>query len=1079
MFEIRTISHPTADSQYPLIMVQTQHGVKYLIGNVSEGTQRIMTSNTIRMGKIKGVFLTGKLTWRKLAGLPGLVLSVSDQGLKLLGLSYGNELLHYLVSSWRYFVFRKGMDLKCNVIDFEDGKCFEDELLKIRGFQVSDQETANPDSTFSLSSNNGSNETSNVGFKEARSIIQVFLNKLIGRMFPLDEPANIPNDKVEASETELTNYTKSDPNLNDSYVNTKLPKVPSINALSYSTNYLIEFHPVRGKFQKEKAIALGLKPGKIFAKLTNGESVTLEDGTVITPEQVISPKRFFNKVLVLDIVSETNLRNLLRKFQSAAATAELDSFKDVNLIYYFLHSSVDPRGKLFGDLLHFFQNKLNVENHVISHKNYTANSLNFEQAAAHVLKLKLLQPDNYRLPLFHQAKYDVDLLKLRNATKDNTLGINVIGEEKANENTNENESTQENEQRSFNVYALDRNEMFKVNHEMNIRRESTDNFFTKNRELPSDEFTKKYWKQVYRDEVETLKLDNVIPAEYVDTLLLSQKELPTSKQNDEIVKNDIQSQSHENQEKQQRFPTKDDIQELKDNVETITLGTGSAIPSVKRNVISTIVRIPTLDSSTTATTKTASHRAILLDAGENTIGSIKRIYNEHELWNFFANELKLVYLSHLHADHHLGIVSIIEEWCKYQVQKNSNATCNDNKNTNDDTLYVIAPWQYDYFLDDLKSLEVVNQHLYLTDKIRFISCEDFLLGRKLPEKKQEDAFELLAKLDKVETCNECEGPLELEMEAEMEIADGELENASSSPPLSSLSSSSQSPPLPATSATNSIGNSYVASGSSPSSYQNYKDQAPRNHELIDEIYKTLNINRILTCRAQHCRWSYCVTFDVSLLQANNNAGRNLKQQQQQQTSFKFSYSGDTRPTMAFVKIGSQSDLLIHEATLEDELLEMAIAKSHSTTSEAIIVGKRMNVEKLILTHFSQRYPKLPDVNTILSNEENNNYNNYGNDSYEYRYNTNRGDQKIKARTMDVEFAFDGLMIDYKDIGVKQKEILKDLDQIFSREEESEKLHSANLQQEEKSNRESKKKNGDKRKGNMKPNKKAKVSPPLQ
>lgn len=60
--------------------------------------------------------------------------------------------------------------------------------------------------------------------------------------------------------------------------------------------------------------------------------------------------------------------------------------------------------------------------------------------------------------------------------------------------------------------------------------------------------------------------------------------------------------------------------------------------------------------------------------------------------------------------------------------------------------------------------------------------------------------------------------------------------------------------------------------------------------------------------------------------------------------------------------GMNSDLLIHEATMEDELAGEAVVKMHSTTTQAITVGKSMNAKHILLTHFSQRYAKLPRFN---------------------------------------------------------------------------------------------------------------------
>lgn len=60
--------------------------------------------------------------------------------------------------------------------------------------------------------------------------------------------------------------------------------------------------------------------------------------------------------------------------------------------------------------------------------------------------------------------------------------------------------------------------------------------------------------------------------------------------------------------------------------------------------------------------------------------------------------------------------------------------------------------------------------------------------------------------------------------------------------------------------------------------------------------------------------------------------------------------------------GRESDLLIHEATMEDELMREAQSKLHSTTSQAIKAGLQMGAKFTLLTHFSQRYAKLPRLN---------------------------------------------------------------------------------------------------------------------
>lgn len=82
------------------------------------------------------------------------------------------------------------------------------------------------------------------------------------------------------------------------------------------------------------------------------------------------------------------------------------------------------------------------------------------------------------------------------------------------------------------------------------------------------------------------------------------------------------------------------------------------------------------------------------------------------------------------------------------------------------------------------------------------------------------------------------------------------------------------------------------------------------------------------------------------------------------TGFKFSYSGDCRPSTTFTTIGQGSTVLLHEATFDDELIRDAKAKKHSTTSEAIGVGVAMGARRILLTHFSQRYQKLPVISKV-------------------------------------------------------------------------------------------------------------------
>lgn len=78
------------------------------------------------------------------------------------------------------------------------------------------------------------------------------------------------------------------------------------------------------------------------------------------------------------------------------------------------------------------------------------------------------------------------------------------------------------------------------------------------------------------------------------------------------------------------------------------------------------------------------------------------------------------------------------------------------------------------------------------------------------------------------------------------------------------------------------------------------------------------------------------------------------------------YSGDTSPSASLVELGQNTDLLVHEATMEDELSEEAARKMHSTVSQALAAGRAMQARHVLLTHFSQRYAKLPRLGEDLA-----------------------------------------------------------------------------------------------------------------
>lgn len=104
----------------------------------------------------------------------------------------------------------------------------------------------------------------------------------------------------------------------------------------------------------------------------------------------------------------------------------------------------------------------------------------------------------------------------------------------------------------------------------------------------------------------------------------------------------------------------------------------------------------------------------------------------------------------------------------------------------------------------------------------------------------------------------------------------------------------------------------------------------------------------VACPVVHCPHSYGLVLGCS--HATEHCA-----------AWKVVFSGDTRPCLNFVHLrdSHDADLVIHEATFEDDMLSEAVARQHSTTTEAIAASDAMHARFLMMNHFSQRYPKIP------------------------------------------------------------------------------------------------------------------------
>ncbi|UZE92114.1 MAG: ribonuclease Z [Methanosarcinales archaeon] len=86
-----------------------------------------------------------------------------------------------------------------------------------------------------------------------------------------------------------------------------------------SIGYVLDEKPLLGRFDREKAIELGVPPGPLFSKLHSGKSVFVA-GKEIKPEQVVGPSRLGRKIVYTG--------------DTRPCSAVIEAAKDANLLIH-------------------------------------------------------------------------------------------------------------------------------------------------------------------------------------------------------------------------------------------------------------------------------------------------------------------------------------------------------------------------------------------------------------------------------------------------------------------------------------------------------------------------------------------------------------------------------------------------------------------------------------------------------------------------------------------------------------------------------------------------------------------------
>ncbi|XP_067237338.1 zinc phosphodiesterase ELAC protein 2 isoform X1 [Chanodichthys erythropterus] len=255
--------------------------------------------------------------------------------------------------------------------------------------------------------------------------------------------------------------------------------------------------------------------------------------------------------------------------------------------------------------------------------------------------------------------------------------------------------------------------------------------------------------------------------------------------------------------------------------EIVFLGTGSSLPMKIRNVSGTLVNI-------------SPSQSLLLDCGEGTFGQLCRHYGNDV--DEVLSKLSTIFVSHLHADHHTGLIHLLLERERALMSLGKAFS----------PVFLIAPVQIMTWL---------NQY-------------------------HDHCQQILSQINIIPSKFLCDG--------------AEIPKA-------------------------------------------------RTKSFIQTVLKKNDLVKFQTCYVRHCKNAFACSLT-------------------HQSGWQLVFSGDTMPCEAVANMGKNATLLIHEATLEDGMEEEALEKRHSTTSQAIGMGMKMNAEFIVLNHFSQRYAKIPLFN---------------------------------------------------------------------------------------------------------------------
>lgn len=258
-----------------------------IIFNASEGLQRLATQHRLKIApnKMNAVLLT-RLDWECFGGLPGLILTMGDTA-RLVPDKNNNESSNgafrivgprnskHALAAMRPFLHRRDFSVEVEELCVDEAISYwRDDKADVNIWAMELSEC----------------ESLNITGPESEKIGNVVVEKMdpnhfLLRMFQSEF-------SVQLSQSEREDRCEE--------FNGRLSETLKYEG-SRSLVYLVQGPTQPGKFDKAAALARGIKPGPQFGLLSRGESVTLENGTVIEPECCVGPKRMSSSFMLIDV----------------------------------------------------------------------------------------------------------------------------------------------------------------------------------------------------------------------------------------------------------------------------------------------------------------------------------------------------------------------------------------------------------------------------------------------------------------------------------------------------------------------------------------------------------------------------------------------------------------------------------------------------------------------------------------------------------------------------------------------------------------------------------------------------------